>query len=244
MSGPAHDPVLAGAAVAEGSAPVPLAAPGTGAAQHVPLRRAGLLAFRPVPGDGAPRWLVTFADLVALLVAFFVMMLSMSAFEPDSVARAPQPMAGASGAADTDAAVRAPVADTGAGARYLAQVLTTKLAALGSADAVTLVPAPGGSIVMLPRALVTDPAVAPDLRAVLARLADGAPGRVTLYLPAPDAVDAAWREALASAAAIRGERRAAEETARGIAPGIAGWLPAGQAAIAIRDREAVGRAGL
>lgn len=235
MSGPAHDRVLAGAAAAEDSAPVPFAAPATGAARHVPLRRAGLLAFRPVPGDGAPRWLVTFADLVALLVAFFVMMLSMSAFEPDSVARAPQPMAGASGAADTDAAVRAPVADTGAGARYLAQVLTTKLAALGSADAVTLVPAPGGSIVLLPRALVTDPAVAPDLRAVLARLADGAPGRVTLYLPAPDAVDAAWREALAAASVVR--------DGDGLAPGIAGWLSAGQAAIAIRDREAAGRAG-
>lgn len=61
-------------------------------------RRRAVLPFVAARFDSAPRWLVIFADLVALLIAFFVLILSMSAFEPDAIARLNGEPAGAAGA--------------------------------------------------------------------------------------------------------------------------------------------------
>lgn len=187
---------------------------------------------------GTPRWLVTFADLVALLVAFFVMILSMSSFEPEALARLNGAPAGADGASNASVPSRATgealsneidISD-GAGARYVASLLLGQLAALGVDQGVTVNASGQGVMLVLPASALADNETGREVRVVLGRLAKAAPGRITLL-----------------GAALIGDARSLYEAAPfeaagvstdmdlGIGVGVAGWLAQGQAAIAIRN---------
>lgn len=209
-----------------------LADMGAGSAASVRVVRRRVVGLPLAGVQGAPQWLVTFADLVALLVAFFVMMLSMSAFDSDALSRQPDLAPGTSAAAR---AVASPVAaadtDAGAAARYLALVIADKVSRLDVAGNVDLRTIPGGALVTLPRSILDGGPASAEFGAVVARVAAGAPGRLMLYAPAPSGGDAAWREALED---VRRVYVASGETAAGI--GIAGWLAADRVAVAISDR--------
>ncbi|MBM3977588.1 MAG: hypothetical protein FJ299_11435 [Planctomycetes bacterium] len=47
----------------------------------------GKQAFKEDPPVGAPEWIVTFSDMVSLLVTFFVMLMSFSTMEPEDALR-------------------------------------------------------------------------------------------------------------------------------------------------------------
>ena len=211
------------------AAPAALAAPAAATvAARPPLPpRAPLLTadgtHGPAGASGAARWLVTFADLMALLTVFFMLMLSMSSLEPEVLSRQPEGMAGVDGAA---AALALPADDTGAGARYLAHVIASKLDALGAGADIVIGRAPGHVTVTFPLAVAAGP-LGRELGEALSRAATAAPGRITLFVPAPhaDADAGAWERRL-----IQGLPRAP-----GVARGVAGWLMPGRAMISIAD---------
>ncbi len=202
------------------------------AADPVRVRRSSPLGLVGQFVPGAPAWLVTFTDLVALLVTFFAMMLSMSAFEEDA-------LAALSGRAGQATLVRTQLesgagpasvsseqdAEAGAGARYLANVLRGQLATLGAGGEVTLAATGNRATLTLPARLIENPLLRADLYAALERMANAAPGRVTVFASVSGVDAQSWSEAIA----------ALDARAGGVAVGAAGWLGSGEAAIVIRD---------
>jgi len=201
-------------------------------------RRAAVLSSGGVSGavarfEGAPRWLVVFADLVALLLAFFVLILSMSSFEPDAVARLSGAPAGAAGAlsqtsntAGTGTALAAKTdREVGAGAQYLASVLMQQVDAASGTHDSRLYAQPGGALLIVPAALVANAAQGSDMFATLQRVGAAAPGRVTVFASS----------ALGDAASLMASVSALNIDATGVETGFAGWLEPGDVAISIRN---------
>jgi len=183
--------------------------------------------------EGAPRWLVVFADLVALLLAFFVLILSMSSFEPDAVARLNGDPAGAAGAlsqtsntAGTGTAFAANAdPETGAGAQYLASVLMQQMDAVSGGRDSRLYAQPGGALLVVPVDLVANAAEGSDMFVTLQRVGAAAPGRVTVFASS----------ALGDAASLMEAVSALNIGAAGVETGFAGWLVPGEVAISIRN---------
>lgn len=203
------------------------------------VRRMAVLPRAAARFDGAPRWLVIFADLVALLIAFFVLMLSMSAFKPEAIAQLNGLPAGAAGAASVEAEPAAANGralpqsasrEAGAGARYLAGILVEQASALGAkAD---LSARPGGAVVILPASVVANASEGTDLFETLQRLSAAAPGRVSVLASSAVGDASSLYEAASSLPVLRTAGVA------GVAVGVAGWLDVGSVAIAIRDARA------
>ena len=183
--------------------------------------------------QAGPRWLATFADLVALLVAFFVMILSMSAFEPEAIARLTGTPAGAAGAGQHTApahgagaaAVPAKDAGSGPGARYLGSLMLAQLERLGVAADADLIPRDGGVVLMLPAGLLDSAAASADIAATLMRLAGAAPGRITVFAAT----------GTGDAAGLYDAAMALDADPSRVAVGAAGWVERGQIALAIAD---------
>jgi hypothetical protein len=215
------------AAVAETADPVVVPEEGPRA---VPRRALFAADDRPAPGGrfaGAPRWMVIFADLTALLIAFFVLMLSMSVFEPDAMARLNgEPVAAPGSGAAPDTASQRPLppldaAEGGAGARYLGGLLVQQISTIDPALAVSLDVRDGGVVVTLPLEALAAARTGTDIHAVLSRVSAAAPGRMTLMAPS----------ATGSKAGIETAMAALPDLDAGI--GFAGWLASDTAAIAI-----------
>ena len=186
---------------------------------------------------GAPRWMVVFADLTALLIAFFVLILSMSSFEPDAIARltgVPVQATG-DGTSPDDASGRPLVPVTaaaeGAGARYLGGLLVQQLSALEPDADVTLRVGDTGVVVLVPEDMLTGMTGYGDTGVVLERVARAAAGRVTLLASS----------ALGQADRLEAAMAALPRIGGGTGIGFAGWLAPGQAAIAIAEEPAGGR---
>jgi|GEM_PF-6689650 len=196
-------------------------------------RRLAVISKAATRFDGTPRWLVVFADLVALLIAFFVLILSMSAFEPDAVARLTGNPAGAAGAnaqlaegaGNGSAATSMAVRESGAGARYLAGVLQQQLAAVAGPRNVSLQSNSAVTAVFAPSTLFAGAGEGADVYEALRRIARAAPGRVTVFTGAAVADKADMIDAI-TGLGLEGI---------GVAIGFAGWLEADQVAVVVRD---------
>lgn len=196
-------------------------------------RRRTVLPFAAVRFDGAPRWLVIFADLVALLIAFFVLILSMSAFEPDAIARLNGEPAGAAGAMSDPAAERgtgvalAPtvLAEAGAGARYLGSVLMQQVSAVAGSQQGRMEARAGGVVLVVPAALIAGAREGSDIYTTLQRISAAAPGRVTVFAAS----------ALGDSRSLMESVSALRLAPTGVETGFAGWLAPGEVAISIRD---------
>lgn len=200
--------------------------------KSLPRRRA-VLPIAAVRFDGAPRWLVIFADLVALLIAFFVLMLSMSAFEPEAIARLNGEPAGAAGAMSDPAAERgtgvalAPTvsAEGGAGARYLGSVLMQQVSAVAGSQQGRVDARAGGVVLVVPAALIAGAREGSDIYTTLQRISAAAPGRVTVFAAS----------ALGDSRSLMESVSALRLASTGVETGFAGWLAPGEVAISIRD---------
>lgn len=208
--------------------------------KNLPRRRI-VLPFTAVRFDGAPRWLVIFADLVALLIAFFVLILSMSAFEPDAIARLNGDPAGAAGAMSDPAAERgtgvalAPTvsAEAGAGARYLGSVLMQQVSAVAGSQQGHMDARSGGVVLVVPAALIAGAREGSDIYTTLQRIAAAAPGRVTVFAAS----------ALGDSRSLMESVSALRLAQTGVETGFAGWLAPGEVAISIRDPRASSQVG-
>ncbi len=207
------------------------------AVRQAPRRRSVVAAARLRGGaarfEGAPRWLVVFADLVALLLAFFVLILSMSSFEPDAVARLNGDPAGAAGAqAQTSSTAGTGMAlaaradrEAGAGAQYLASVLKQQVDAVSGERDSQLYTQPGGALLVMPAGLIATATQGSDMFATLQRVSAAAPGRVTVFASSALGDGASLTEAVAGL----------NIEATGVETGFAGWLAPGDVAISIRN---------
>lgn len=208
--------------------------------KNLPRRRI-VLPFAAVRFDGAPRWMVIFADLVALLIAFFVLILSMSAFEPDAIARLNGDPAGAAGAMSDPAAERgtgvalAPTvsAEAGAGARYLGSVLMQQVSAVAGSQQGHMDARSGGVVLVVPAALIAGAREGSDIYTTLQRIAAAAPGRVTVFAAS----------ALGDSHSLMESVSALRLAPTGVETGFAGWLAPGEVAISIRDPRASSQVG-
>lgn len=195
--------------------------------------RRTVLPVAAVRFDGAPRWMVVFADLVALLIAFFVLILSMSAFEPEAVAKLNGTPAGAAGALSdgeaaqgTGAALEAgATADAGVGAQYLAGVLMRQVSAVAGAREGALLTQPGGALLIVPARLIAGAREGSDIYTTLQRVAAAAPGRVTVLAGS----------VLGDSQSLIDAVSALKLAPTGVDVGFAGWLAADDLAISIRD---------
>lgn len=196
-------------------------------------RRRAVLPHVAARFDGAPRWLVIFADLVALLIAFFVLILSMSAFEPDAIARLNGEPAGAAGAMTDPVADRGTgvaltqtaSAEAGAGARYLGSVLMQQVSAVAGTRQGRMDARAGGVVLVVPAALVSGAREGSDIYTTLQRISDAAPGRVTVFASS----------ALGDSQSLLESVSALRLAPTGVETGFAGWLAPGEVAISIRD---------
>ena len=201
--------------------------------KNLPRRRI-VLPFTAVRFDGAPRWL-------ALLIAFFVLILSMSAFEPDAIARLNGDPAGAAGAMSDPAAERgtgvalAPTvsAEAGAGARYLGSVLMQQVSAVAGSQQGHMDARSGGVVLVVPAALIAGAREGSDIYTTLQRIAAAAPGRVTVFAAS----------ALGDSRSLMESVSALRLAQTGVETGFAGWLAPGEVAISIRDPRASSQVG-
>lgn len=197
-----------------------------------PARRHMALPYVGQAAEQPQRWLTTFADLVALLVAFFVMILSMSAFEPDAVARLNGLPAGAAGAereavpsgGEGRALVQSGDTEYDAGAHYLGGLLLAQSQVLG-VSGVTLERKDGGVVLTLPATVLGSDSISLEVAAVLDRIAGAAPGRVSIFGAAP----------IGDAASLYEASLFARLDAEKIATGAAGWVVPGTVVVAIQD---------
>ncbi|MGD1934590.1 MAG: flagellar motor protein MotB, partial [Candidatus Phaeomarinobacter sp.] len=191
--------------------------------------RGYVLDFAAARFGDAPRWMVVFADLVALLIAFFVLILSMSAFEPDAIAQLNGRPAGAAGAVSdgvaaqgTGTAFHAGVeTDVGAGAQYLAGVLMRQVNAAAGTQEGTLLTRPGGAVLIVPSRLIVGASQGSDIYATLERVSAAAPGRVTALAGSVLGDPQSLMDAISTL----------KLTPTGVETGFAGWLAADDVAI-------------
>lgn len=204
-------------------------------------RRRAVLPFVAARFDSAPRWLVIFADLVALLIAFFVLILSMSAFEPDAIARLNGEPAGAAGAMSDPAPERGTgvalvptvSAEAGAGARYLGSVLMQQVSAVAGSKQGRMDARAGGVVLVVPAALIAGAREGSDIYTTLQRISAAAPGRVTVFAAS----------ALGDSRSLMESVSALRLAPTGVETGFAGWLAPGEVAISIRDPRTGNSAG-
>ncbi|MFZ5789702.1 MAG: flagellar motor protein MotB [Pseudomonadota bacterium] len=174
----------------------------------------GLLRLMAPAGSGhrpiAMPWLITLADLVSLLLCFFVMLFAMSRVEASRwervfgvAVRDEVPMS-AEPQGDRDAARNAAAAPEARDANYLLALIAERVARAALPIPVTVSRAPEGVVLAMPAAALFPSrpgrrvGAAAERLAPLAALLSSVPNRIAIAVSAPDAREAeAWRRALA-----------------------------------------------
>ncbi len=187
-----------------------------------PLEDAADFSSRPAGGTSAEgAWLVSFADLISLMLAFFVLLYASSSGGPGSWERMRGSLSATfnpSGTPDPGLGVRAELsrlAPEGRDLDYLAVVLAERLAA-PELVGVAVERRPDGLFIVLPEAIVFEPGRATLSDETRARLADLAqvlskvPNRLEIYGHTdPEDSPAAWKLSIARSMAVAYELRRA-----------------------------------
>jgi chemotaxis protein MotB len=184
------------------------------------MRLPSLFPSRNVAGTSDPAsgvWLITFTDLVGLMLAFFIMMYSMSKIDEQRWGKLVAQLGPAAGAAETVAPpppavapTEVPMPERGRDTDYLAVLLPRQIAEHPELAVARVVPGPGRVDVVLPQDALLQPggatlspsgrAAAEAMTAILANLPNAA--RVEARAGGRARQPQDWTQAMARAAAV------------------------------------------